>query len=32
MKDGQKLEYPEKNHLTIRKQNLAFPHVTQVKL
>ena len=21
-------EYPGKNHLTIRKQNMAFPHVT----
>ena len=23
---------PRKNHLTIRKQNLAFPHVTRVRL
>ena len=26
MKGGRK---PGKNHLTIRKQNLAFPHVTE---
>ena len=26
IKGGRKPEYPEKNHLTIRKQNLAFPH------
>ena len=24
---GRKPKYPEKNHLTIRKQNLAFPHI-----
>ena len=28
IKGGRKLENPGKNHLTIRKQNLAFPHVT----
>ena len=27
-----KTEYPEKNHLTIRKQNLAFPHMTRARL
>ena len=27
---GRKPENPEKNHLTIRKQNLSFPHVTRV--
>ena len=26
---GRKPENPEKNHLTIRKQNLAFPHMTR---
>ena len=26
MEGGRKPENPEKNHLTIRKQNLAFPH------
>ena len=31
-KVGEKLEYPEKNHLTIRKQNLAFPHMTRAGL
>ena len=25
---GRKPENPEKNHLTIYKQNLAFPHMT----
>ena len=29
---GRKLENPEKNHLTIRKQNLAFPHMTRARL
>ena len=29
---GGKPEYPEKNHLTIRKQNLAFPHMTRARL
>ena len=29
---GRKPEYPEKNHLTIRKQNLAFPHMTRAGL
>ena len=29
---GRKPENPEKNHLTIRKQNLAFPHMTQARL
>ena len=28
IKDGRKMENQGKNHLTIRKQNLAFPHVT----
>ena len=28
IKGGRKPEYPGKNHLTIRKQNIAFPHVT----
>ena len=32
IKDGRKPENPGKNHLAIRKQNLAFPHVTQVRL
>ena len=32
IKDGQKPESPGKNHLTTRKQNLAFPHVTRVRL
>ena len=32
IKGGRKPENPEKNHLTIRKQNLAFPHVTWAKL
>ena len=27
-----KPENPEKNHLTIRKQNLAFPHMTRARL
>ena len=31
-KVGENLENPGKNHLTIRKQNLAFPHVTWVRL
>ena len=29
---GRKPEYPDKNHLTIRKQNLAFPHMTRARL
>ena len=29
---GKTWEPGEKNHLTIRKQNLAFPHVTQARL
>ena len=29
---GRKPENPEKNHLTIRKHNLAFPHMTQARL
>ena len=29
---GRKPENPEKNHLTIRKQNLAFPHMTWARL
>ena len=29
---GRKPVNPEKNHLTIRKQNLAFPHMTRVRL
>ena len=29
---GRKPEYPEKNHLIIRKQNLAFPHMTRARL
>ena len=32
IKGGQKPENPGKNHLTIRKQNLAFPHLTRVRL
>ena len=32
MKGGWKPENPGKNHLTIRKQSLAFPHVTGVRL
>ena len=28
IKGGRKPEYPGKNHMTIRKQNMAFPHVT----
>ena len=32
IKGGRKPENPEKNHLTIRKQNLAFPHVTRARL
>ena len=28
IKAGRKPEYPGKKHLTIRKQNMAFPHVT----
>ena len=27
---GRKPENPEKNHLTIRKQNLAFPHMSMM--
>ena len=29
---GRKPENPEKNHLTIRKQNLAFPRMTRARL
>ena len=29
---GRKPENPEKNHLTIRKQYLAFPHMTRASL
>ena len=29
---GRKPENLEKNHLTIRKQNLAFPHMTRARL
>ena len=29
---GRKPENPEKNHLTICKQNLAFPHMTRARL
>ena len=29
---GRKPENPEKNHLTIRMQNLAFPHMTLARL
>ena len=29
---GRKPENPEKNHLTIRKQNLVFPHMTRARL
>ena len=32
IKGGRKPENPEKNHLTIRKQNLAFPHMTRARL
>ena len=33
IKDGRKPENPgKKKHLTIRKQNLAFPHVTRARL
>ena len=32
IKGGRKLEKLGKNHLTIRKQNLAFPHVTRARL
>ena len=32
IKGRQKPENPRKDHLTIRKQNLAFPHVTQARL
>ena len=32
IKSGRKPENPGKNHLTICKQNLAFPHVTQPRL
>ena len=31
-KGGQNPENPGKNHLTIRKQNLAFPHMTWMRL
>ena len=32
IKSGRKPENPEKKHLTIRKQNLAFPHMTRARL
>ena len=32
IKGEQKPEHPGKNHLIIRKQSLAFPHVTQARL
>ena len=32
IKGGQKPENLERNHLTICKQNLAFPHVTRARL
>ena len=32
IKGGRQPENPGKNYLTIRKQNLAFPHVTQARL
>ena len=32
IKGGRKPEYPGKNHLTIRKQNTAFPHVARARL
>ena len=32
IKGGRKPENPGKNNLTIRKQNLAFPHVTRARL
>ena len=32
IKGWRKPENPEKNHLTIRKQNLAFPHMTRARL
>ena len=32
MKDGRNSEKPGKKHLTIRKQNFAFPHVTRARL
>ena len=32
IKGGQKPENPGKNHLTIHKQNLAFPHMTRARL
>ena len=32
IKGGRKPENLGKNHLTIRKQNLAFPHVTRARL
>ena len=32
IKGGRKPENPEKNRLTIRKQKLAFPHVTRARL
>ena len=32
IKGERKPENPGKNHLTIRKQNLAFPHVTRARL
>ena len=31
-KVGENRRTPEKNHLTIRKQNLAFPHMTRARL
>ena len=31
IKGGRKPENPGKNHLTIRKQTLAFPHVTRTR-
>ena len=32
IKGGRKPDNPGKNHLTIRKQNLAFPYVTRARL
>ena len=32
IKGGRKPENPRKNHLTVRKQNLAFPLVTRARL
>ena len=31
-KVGEKPEYAGKKHLTIHKQNFAFPHMTQARL